>query len=182
MRNQIVESWVSQYSGHLYYRALSKVSASELARDLVQDTFLTAVEKFSTFKGKSSPKTWLMSILNHKIVDHYRKKNRQPISFGDENLTDFFQENGDWHPDRQPADWHNEDGHLLDNEEFLSIFQNCLDTLPLQWKDCISLKYLLDKKSEEICQELEITPTNFWQISHRAKLQLRACIEKKWLK
>jgi len=38
----------------------------------------------------------------------------------------------------------------------------------------------MDMESEEICQELEITPTNYWQIMHRAKLQLRECIENNW--
>ena len=38
------------------------------------------------------------------------------------------------------------------------------------------------KSGEEICQELEITPSNFWQIVHRAKLQLRDCIENNWFK
>jgi RNA polymerase sigma-70 factor (ECF subfamily) len=40
----------------------------------------------------------------------------------------------------------------------------------------------MGKKGEEICQELGITPTNFWQIMHRAKLQLRECIENNWTK
>jgi RNA polymerase sigma-70 factor (ECF subfamily) len=39
-----------------------------------------------------------------------------------------------------------------------------------------------EKKGELICQELGITDTNFWQILHRAKLQLRKCIELNWFK
>ncbi|NQU67939.1 MAG: sigma-70 family RNA polymerase sigma factor [Candidatus Marinimicrobia bacterium] len=181
MRNQIIESWVNQFTQDLYVRAVSKVSDPELAMDLVQDTFLAAVEKFSTFKGNSSPKTWLLSILNHKIIDHYRGKIKQPIYPGDQIVSDFFDENGDWLPEHQPMGWHENNENLLDNEAFLSVLTKCMDALPDLWKNCINLKYMLDKKSEEVCQELGITTSNYWQISHRAKLQLRACIEKNCL-
>ena len=60
-------NWVEKYTENLYSWAFHKVSNTELARDLVQDTFLVAAEKYDTFKGNSSPKTWLFSILNHKI-------------------------------------------------------------------------------------------------------------------
>lgn len=55
-----------------------------------------------------------------------------------------------------------------------------MDNLPEQWNACVKLKYLMQKKGEEICQELDITPTNFWQIMHRAKLNLRDCVETNW--
>ncbi|PIY34118.1 MAG: RNA polymerase subunit sigma, partial [Bacteroidetes bacterium CG_4_10_14_3_um_filter_42_6] len=58
----------------------------------------------------------------------------------------------------------------------------CLDALPDRWSLSIKLKYLMEKESEEICQELGVSPTNFWQIMHRAKLQLRDCVENKWFK
>jgi RNA polymerase sigma-70 factor (ECF subfamily) len=40
----------------------------------------------------------------------------------------------------------------------------------------------MDKKTEEICQELGISTTNYWQMMHRAKLQLRECIDENWFK
>ena len=75
---------VEEYTGEMYQWACYKVSNTELAKDLVQDTFLAAAEKIDTFKGKSSPKTWLYSILNNKIVDVYRKKVKQAQSMDNE--------------------------------------------------------------------------------------------------
>jgi DNA-directed RNA polymerase specialized sigma24 family protein len=34
--------------------------------------------------------------------------------------------------------------------------------------------------SDEICKVLDITPTNYWVILHRARLKLRECLEKNW--
>ena len=69
----LLPQWVESYTENLHSWAFHKVSDGELAKDLVQDTFLAAAEKIESFKGDSSPKTWLFSILNHKIIDHYRK-------------------------------------------------------------------------------------------------------------
>jgi len=173
-----LSQWVEKYTGDMLSWAFHKVSNIELARDLVQDTFLAAAEKFDSFKGNSSPKTWLFSILNNKIIDHYRKKVNRTVNFENQS---FFEIGGAWNESRKPKDWGEEDEkHLLDNDEFRLILNKCLDALPEQWSTCVKLKYLTEKKGEEICQELEITPSNFWQIVHRAKLQLRDCVEESW--
>lgn len=166
----------------MYSWALFKVSNSETAKDLVQDTFLAAAEKISSFQGKSSPKTWLFSILNFKIIDHYRAKIKMPINNESDSLSIFFDENGEWKQEKSPKDWQIEEGHLLDNDEFKTILNLCLKLLPEKWNTCVKLKYLLGKTGKEICEDMEISKNNYWQMIHRAKLNLRECIESKWFK
>ena len=177
MKDEVVEKLVAQYTEEMYNWAFYKTSSSEIAEDLVQDTFLAAIEKLDSFKGDSSEKTWLFSILNHKIIDHYRKKVKQPIQMESNTLSSFFDEDGSWIKEKRPKDWHEEDSELLDNEDFRLILQKCLEALPEKWNTCVKLKYLSGKKGEEICQEIGITTTNFWQIVHRAKLNLRDCVD-----
>ncbi|NJE06742.1 DUF1492 domain-containing protein, partial [Thermococcus sp. M36] len=43
-----------------------------------------------------------------------------------------------------------------------------------------SMKYLDDIDSDEICKQLNITASNYWVLIHRAKTQLRSCLEKNW--
>jgi RNA polymerase sigma factor (sigma-70 family) len=90
--NNHLKEWVDKYTDDLFSWALHKVSDTELAQDLVQDTFLAAAEKIDGFKGDSAPKTWLYSILNHKIIDHYRKKVRQPVKVENQVFSTFFDE------------------------------------------------------------------------------------------
>jgi RNA polymerase sigma-70 factor (TIGR02943 family) len=173
--------WVETYTSELYSWAFHKVSNAELASDLVQDTFLAAAEKIDHFKGESSPKTWLFSILNHKIIDHYRKKVIQPVALETQVLSNFFDNEGGWKESRKPKDWQDDDEeHLLDNDEFQKILEKCLDALPDKWNTAVKLKYIIEKNGEDICQELGLTPSNLWQIIHRAKVQLRDCVEKNW--
>ncbi len=172
---------VALYTEDLYRWAYHKTSSNETAEDLVQDTFLVAAEKFDKFEGKSSEKTWLFAILNNKIIDYYRKKSKREKSIAGNSLSTFFDENGSWQKQRMPGDWE-DDGHLLDNIDFQLTLKECLDALPERWNTCVNLKYLSSKSGEDICQEVGITASNFWQIIHRAKLQLRECIEENWFK
>lgn len=182
MENERLKNWVNEFTNELYKWAYYKTSSTETSEDLVQETFLVAAEKFNTFKGDSSPKTWLFSILNHKIIDYYRKNVNKPITIESSIISDYFDEDGSWQLEKRPKDWNDEENHLLDDGDFQQILQKCLDALPEKWNTCVKLKYLTEKSGEEICQELGIAPTNFWQIVHRAKLQLRNCIENNWFK
>jgi len=182
MKNEILENLVSQYTEELYNWAFHKTSSITMAEDLVQESFLAAAENINSFKGDSSAKTWMFSILNHKIIDFYRKKVNQPVRLESEILSTFFDKDGTWQWEKRPKDWHEEETHLLDDIDFQIILKKCMDALPEKWSTCVKLKYLSEKKGEEICQEAGISTTNFWQIIHRAKLKLRDCVEDNWFK
>lgn len=182
----ILENWVNEYSDALYSWAFYKTSSKETAEDLVQDTFLAAFNKLDSFKGKSQPKTWLFSILNNKVIDHYRlsaKTTKQTISLSEEKgyeISDgFFDENENWKSNAIHPIW-NQDQELLDDPNFNNVMQLCMDDLPQNWKYAVTSKYLTDKDANEICQYLNITVSNYWQIIHRAKLVLKKCLEMKW--
>lgn len=175
------QSWVTQFSDELFSWAFHKTSSKETAEDLVQDTFLSAYHKIDSFEGKSGPKTWLFSILNNKIIDHYKKKSKQLFISADDysqqlKTTDgFFDEHENW---KNKSDLNEQ--HWLDNPEFNAILLGCIKNLPENWQFLIQSKYILDKKSSDICQELQITMSNYWQISHRAKLLLKNCMDLNW--
>ena len=174
--------WVQLYSDSLYSWALHKTSNKETAEDLVQETFLIAIKSFDKFKGDSNPKTWLFSILNNKINDHYRKSYRMPVVNNDTILDIFFESSERWRKDQMPQKWTDDTDNLLDNVEFQQELDNCLKKLPPSCFSAIQLKFIEEKKGNVICQELGITDTNFWQILHRAKLQMRKCLELNWFK
>lgn len=177
-----IKCWVELYSDIMYSWALHKTSSKETAEDLVQETFLAAVQSFAKFKGESNPKTWLLSILNNKISDHYRSSYRKQVVNDNGIFEKLFDENDKWKMEEKPQQWADGTGHLLDDSEFQKTMQNCMKKLPDNWFSAIQLKFMQEKNGEHICQELGITDTNFWQILHRAKLQLRKCLELNWFK
>lgn len=187
IKTEKINEWVELYTDKLLDWAYYKTSNKEVAEDLVQETFIAAFKSLDKFEGKSAAKTWLMSILNHKIIDYYRKENRSLIQKNSidehtaQTITDnIFTTNGHWAQTRALEVWQEKEEELLDNEHFKKIFTNCIADLPEKWHIALTWKYFLEKSADEICQELQISTTNYWQIMHRSKLLLKKCIENKW--
>jgi RNA polymerase sigma-70 factor, ECF subfamily len=65
--------WLQEHGDYLFAYALLRVRRREVAEDLVQETLLAGMQRFDTFQARSSVRTWLVGILKHKIVDHFRK-------------------------------------------------------------------------------------------------------------
>ncbi len=176
--------WVKTFSDTLYRFAVSRVSNTEIAKDLVQETFLAALRNVETFKGEISEKNWLFMILKNKIIDHYRKKASSlffELNELLESTNPYFDENDHWTPDTAPRDWGLNYSSTVESKEFYEILNKCMDKLSEIMKIVFTLKYLDERESDEICKELNITSSNYWVIMHRAKLQLRGCLEKKWI-
>jgi RNA polymerase sigma-70 factor (ECF subfamily) len=186
-----IEQWLQAYGDQLHSWAYHKTGDKQAAEDLVQETFLAAFKSLEKFKGNSQPKTWLFSILKNKIIDYHRKKFREN-TFNESSLKGnrdkddivetFFDSYGRWKPESSPIKWAETDSELLDDLDFKAILQSCMEDLPEKWFSAMQFKYLEQKEGKVICQELDITPSNFWQILHRAKVQLKNCLEHRWFK
>src|SRR4051794_34287992 len=48
-----------------------------LAEELIQQTFIQAIERRTTYEGRSSSVTWLCTIARNKLADHYRRLDRE---------------------------------------------------------------------------------------------------------
>ena len=70
-------SWLDEHGDALYRYAGPGWARRELAEDLVQDTFVAALQSRGRYRD-SSVRTWLLSILKHKIVDHHRRLAASP--------------------------------------------------------------------------------------------------------
>jgi len=184
------QNWVKNYSDYLYNFAYYRVNKQELAEDLVQDTFLAGISARDTFKGQASEKTWLVSILKNKIIDHYKKastKNETPLqlnTYEAPSYDHFFDKKrmGHWQKDTSPKDWGDSTESLAETKEFYNILEKCTAALPAKWQGVFKMSLLDDKDSGLVCKEFELSSSNFWVIMHRAKLQIRECLEKNWIK
>jgi RNA polymerase sigma-70 factor (ECF subfamily) len=175
--------WVDLYGDALYRYALSKVNDTAAAQDLVQETFLAGLHACSRFKGQASVKTWLISILRHKIVDYYRKKTRElPVEnmgvLADDSGR-FFNKNGHWR--LKPGRWTANPVKIYEQKEFLGILYQCLARLPERLARAFVLREMEGLDTDELCKALNITATNSWVMLYRARTALRQCIEVNWL-
>lgn len=178
-KNETFKDWIERYSGKLLRRAVYLLSDKVEAEDIVQEVFISAFSSYESFEGKSQPLTWLMTILNRKVADFYRKKYKSEPNI---KLDHFFDEDGSWRNNDVLNSWNagNEETELLDNKEFNKTLEDCLEDLPSRWKIPVKLYYLEEKKAPEVSQELDISTTNLWKILQRGRMQLRECLELNW--
>lgn len=174
--------WVSSYADQLFAFAFTRTRNHALSEDLVQETFLSAFKAKDNFKGNSTEKTWLYSILKNKIIDHYRKsstKNEKNILDDDEKSSDsLFTDKGHWKNRQGFVTSQDEATKLVESKEFYSILDKCLSYLPDRTQQAFRYKHIEGLEPEDICKELDISTSNYWVLLHRARLSLRDCLTK----
>ncbi len=177
------ETWVDQYGDYLYTYAYRRIQDGAVAEDLVQETFLAALGARAKFQGRSSEKTWLTSILKHKLLDHYRKQYREvphdDIELKADELDNLFDEKGHWKVG--PAKWVANPLKQLEQKHFMEALGHCLKTPPKRLSEAFTLRELDGMSTKEICKVLNVSETNLWVMLHRARIYIRDCIERTWL-
>src|SRR5262252_2544821 len=93
-------AWLEQHGDYLYRYALMRVREPAAAEDLLQETLLAAIGAYQNHEGRSSERTWLVGIMKHKVVDHFRLVARRPESqmcHGDgRDEGNWFERDGAW--------------------------------------------------------------------------------------
>lgn len=180
--NSAADQWLVEHGAVLYSYALMHLRDSHKAEEVVQETLLAALQARDRFSGAASVRTWLFGILKHKIIDQFRRDAREvpldepeAVADPDAGDEDNFTEAGHWR--NRPASWGNPE-QMLESRQFWQILQLCLEQVPERQARLFMMRETMENSSEEICQELGITPTNLWTMLHRARLALRQCLEK----
>ncbi len=176
------EDWVDRHGDYLYRFALSRIKDPAVAEDLVQETFLAALQSRKNFKGLSSPRTWLSAILKHKLVDYFRKQSKErpmeDIELIADTVASQLDPSGGWKI--RPQKWISNPQKLYEQREFIEILYRCLGDLPGRLAEAFILREIEELNTEEICKVLNITATNSWVMLYRARMYLRNCLEKNW--
>ncbi len=176
-----VTGWLSEHGDLLYRYAFKRVGRSDVAEDLVQDTFVAALRSSSDFEGRSKIQTWLVGILRHKIADYMRKTSRQrdrdAAAREEEANTSVFH-NGHWQVGLKH--WPSDPSRSMEAQEFWQILEQCQSKLPTKLATAFRLRDLEDLSMADICELLEITTTNLSVRLHRARVLLRECLDQNW--
>jgi RNA polymerase sigma-70 factor (TIGR02943 family) len=175
------DQWVGRYGDIMYRYTLVRVKDQAMAEEIVQVTFFAALQSTHTFAGRSSEKSWLFGILKHKILDYFReiKKNRS-FDLSPEDDQDPFEYDPTGHWKKTPQNWRMDPEKSAVNQELTEKLALCLDGLSEKFRQIFVLKEIDGASTEQICNEFNIKPTNLWVILHRARNQLKNCLETHW--
>ena len=181
-RDRDPATWVEDHGDVLYRFALARVRNPTIAEDLVQDTLLAGVKSIDRFTGAASVRTWLVSILKHKIIDHFRKANRE-VATGDETVADWTEDEyldrkGRWK--KRPPEWVTNPEKAYERKEFWGVLESCMGKLKERQHRAFVMRELEGRSSEAICEELDITSSNLYILLFRARASLKSCLEANW--
>lgn len=179
----------------LYHTGLLRLArtflASEaIAEEVVQDTWVCALEGINRFEGRSSFKTWLYRILMNQAKTRAVRENKYvPLTYpggGDHDDHDEAAEPSSFHQTGSMADswiaapisW---DDHsperLLLSKESLERIHEAIQALPPVQKRVLVLRDVEGLDSKEVCQLLNLTETNQRVLLHRARIRVRRALD-----
>ena len=181
-------SWVDEHGDYLFRYAVVRLRDESLAEDCVQEALLSAIQAMASYGGKSTERTWLTGILKHKIIDHFRKHSREvPLDPSETDLSEFdplFERDDEfvdhWHDSLSPRIWRRSPDEALQENEFFGVLQGCMSKLPERVASVFALREMNGLDTDEICEILSLSSSNFWVMMHRARMALRRCIEINW--
>lgn len=190
----IADTSASRLSDHVFLEelrlqmlkfAMLQLDNEAQAEDAVQEALVGALKNVGSFERKAALKTWVFAILKHKITDLLRYRQRwvdvegKPDGAEDDAMPSVFDTRGFWHQEDRPNRWA-QPVEAIDDAQFWRVFEACLDHLPPAQGRVFMMREFIELDSDEICQSVEITTSNLYVLLHRARLQLRQCLETHW--
>lgn len=171
------EDMVSMHRPYLVRFASRRLRDPALVEDMVQETLLAALQGAPGFERKASFRTWLTGILLRRIADHLRRENRRP-RFNAPDPAPLDLPDGDTRDDAHDASIDTHDPpRLLEGRQSLDALARCLDALPAIAARVLTLREVHGLSNEQAARELGIAPSHASLILHRARTQLRRCVD-----
>jgi RNA polymerase sigma-70 factor, ECF subfamily len=153
----------SLYNRHVrtvYGRVRYAVPAMDV-EDVVQDIFLAVIGSLANFRGEAQFNTWLNALINHKVIEYYRKCSRKKETM----QVDLIEAE------------ECSDQSSMSSLEDLIVLQNALNNLPDQYREVILLRFAVGLQFNDIAlclnKSLESTKSFF----RRAMVALKENIE-----
>lgn len=175
-------AWVEAHADALLRSARRRVATDHEAKDLVQETLLAAWRiRMRDPRAPEPDAPILHGILRNKVADHYRRVFRErgaPATAVTDAPADF-DDAGHWDDARSPKRWRepsveDERGRL----ELRESLSGCLEKLPVAQARVFLLREADGMDTAELLRITGLSETNLFVLLHRARLALRACLEK----
>ena len=166
------EALTTRYERRVFSLAVRMLRQEQDAEDVTQQTFLSALENLSGFRGEASFATWLFRIATHAALKIIRKrKGLKTVS-----LEEATEETGDVDSVPHPefiADWRQSPEQLVQKHEIQRLLDEALSKLDEKHRLVFLLRDVEGFSVKETAEALCLTEANTKVRLLRARLQLR---------
>jgi RNA polymerase sigma-70 factor (ECF subfamily) len=169
------EALVGRHEDKVYGLALRMTRSEADAAEITQDTFLSAYQHLSEFRGEAAFGSWVHRIAANNALMRLRRQKVLDIVSDDLAGPEFTERGSLAEPPE--SDWSRRaDDQLLD-EELGRAIQAATDALPEGYREVFLLKDVEGLSYEEISEMVGISVPAVKSRLHRARLALREAID-----
>lgn len=155
-----------RYAPRLYRHLLLRTSQKETAEDLLSKVFLRAWEYVRSGKTIQYLQSFLYTVTNNILTDHYRRNAHAPVAV--EDITQFDQPI----PDKTIP--------MVDADYDRAALETAIAKLKPEFRDVLVMRYIDDLTITEVSQILEASPNAVYVRTHRALRALREHLDPKY--
>src|SRR5215471_18234003 len=169
------EALVERHRDKVYGLALRMTRSDADAGEITQDTFLSAYQHLSEFRGEAAFGSWVHKIAANNALMRLRRQRILDVVSDDLAAPEFTERGSLAEPPE--TDWSRRaDDKILDDELGRAI-QEATDTLPEGYREVFLLKDVEGLSYEEISEMVGISVPAVKSRLHRARLALREAID-----
>lgn len=168
---------VSRHHAAMLRLAGSFVSSPAVAEEVVQDTWLGVLRGIDGFAGRSSFRTWLLTILVNRARSTGVRE-RRSVAVGDVGPVvdrSRFDASGGWMS--PPQHWIEDSENRMQAQALAGYIEKTLGELPERQREVVVLRDVDGLSSHEVCEVLEISDANQRVLLHRGRSHLRQALE-----
>jgi RNA polymerase sigma-70 factor (ECF subfamily) len=159
---------------NLLYRQAFRISRNHAdAEDLVQETVMRAYAHFESFRSDTNLKAWLLRILTNTYINGYRQRQRQPMHYSTEYLTD--QDLSEAKARSAPSALRSAEDHALDLLPDNDI-KAAMQALPVQFREAVYYADVEGLRYDEIAALTNAPLGTVMSRLHRGRRQLRTLL------
>jgi len=136
---------MERYQGPLfhYIRRLTQLGKDDI-QDLLQEVFIKIYQKLNEYDEELKFSSWAYRIAHNHIIDYFRKSNARPQT---NSLEDY-----EWEKIIS-ASVHMEKDIM--NKDCVEKIKNCMQELPIKYREVLILRFVEDLEYEEIMDILK---------------------------
>jgi RNA polymerase sigma factor (sigma-70 family) len=164
--------WISLHYSYLYNYTKTRVKDKFMVEELIQETFLAGLKSINSFENRCSERTWLTSILKHKIIDYYRKSNTisgiiEKSQISNEDYKEIY------HKELEEVLFFDEEiMYGFDYKELIKVILFNINKLPKKQAEVFTMIVIDEFETETICDKLNLTKDYVWVLMSRARKSL----------
>jgi RNA polymerase sigma-70 factor (ECF subfamily) len=167
---------VARHQERVYALAMRLLRDAAEAEEVVQEVFITALEKIPSFRGEAAFGTWLHRVAANAALMRLRRRRRAPDGLGAEPVEDLlprFDAQGQLVVQGPSHDWAKRADEQLSDQQIRRAVADAVQNLPDDYRIVFLLRDVEELSSEEMAEVLGVSVAAVKSRLHRARLALR---------